>query len=512
MAEKKQKRYFNTSGPNHIWEHYTLLRPDLIEKGKDLVYRSRYFTIWAPRQTGKSTYFRLLAAELEKEGYKVCHINFENYKNEPLPVFMDKFTQELSSFWEEDLKGNTIGEVFNSIERLKQRKLVLIIDEVEGINHNYLNDFLHSIRNAYHSREYHSLKSVILVGVSNITGIIQDNASPFNIADELDIPYFTDEETKELLGQHESESGQMFHPDVIRKISEITANQPGLVNGFARRLTAQNPDKKEIDYSDYLKTEDWYLTEAIDKNISNVINKAGKHRKFVEGLLFQETNIPYSIDRPAVKDLQTAGIIRKGTDGNVEFWVPLYKKRLFNAFFPYSNGESDRIKSTLPVYDILRDDNGEFYLDKLIDSFREYIARRSFRPFREKDENGNYKSIPEAVMVYSFETYIQSFLQMIRAKSYREAQTSLGNSDLIINVLGREYLIETKIYRYDRQFQEGKTQLAYYCKSLGLTEGVYLVFVPNVILYPEHAKEGTKILDGITIKVFLVRHDEEKDF
>ncbi len=512
MAEKKQKRYFNTSGPNHVWEHYTLLRPDLIETGKDLVYRSRYFTIWAPRQTGKSTYFRLLAVELEKEGWKVCHINFENYRNASLNVFLERLADKISESWELNFAGKELADLFHTLEKTRDQRFVLIIDEVEGINHDYLNDFLHSIRNAYHSREYHSLKSVILVGVSNITGIIQDNASPFNIADELDIPYFTDEETRELIGQHESESGQIFHPDVIRKISEITANQPGLVNGFARRLTAQNPVKKEIDYNDYLKTEDWYLTEAIDKNISNVINKAGKHRKFVEGLLFQETDVPFKIGQPAIKDLHTAGLIRKGSDGNVKFWVPLYKKRLYDELFPYSNGESDRIKSTLPIYDILKDENGEFYLDKLIDSFREYIARRSFRPFREKDENGNYKSIPEAVMVYSFETYIQSFLQMIRAKSYREAQASLGNSDLIINVLGREYLIETKIYRYDRQFQEGKKQLAYYCKSLGLSEGVYLVFVPNVILYPERLTEGTEIINGITIKVFLIRYDEEKDF
>lgn len=48
------------------------------------------------------------------------------------------------------------------------------------------------------------------------------------------------------------------------------------------------------------------------------------------------------------------------------------------------------------------------------------------------------------------------------AKSCREAQASLGNSDPIINVLGREYLIETKIFRYDRQFQEDKVQLAYH--------------------------------------------------
>lgn len=80
----KGNRYFNTSGPNIPKEHYTLDRKDLVAKGKDLVYKSRYFTIWAPRQTGKSTYFRFLAAALEKEGYKVAHINFENYKKASL--------------------------------------------------------------------------------------------------------------------------------------------------------------------------------------------------------------------------------------------------------------------------------------------------------------------------------------------------------------------------------------------------------------------------------------------
>ncbi len=488
------------------------MRPDLIEKGKDLVYKSRYFTIWAPRQTGKSTYFRLLADELEKEGYSVSHINFENYKTEDAKEFQKRLNRKLSEDWNESFSFDSIPALFEQIDTIKGRKFVLIIDEVEGINEEYFGTFLHSIRNAYHSREKHSLKSVILVGVSNITGIISDNASPFNIADELDVPYFTDQETKELLGQHETETGQRFHPKVVQKISEITANQPGLVNGFARRLTEQHPDKEEIGYEDYLRTEEWYLTEAIDKNIANIINKAAKHRKFVEGLLFSETNVPYSIDRPSVKDLHVNGLLRKGRDGNVEFWVPLYRKRLIEAFYPYTNGEGDRIKNTLPLYDIADEATGKIDFDRLISSFKEYIGRRSFRPFREKDEKGNFKSIPEAVMVYSFETYIQSFLQMIGGKSYREAQVYLGNSDLVINVFGKEYLIETKIYRYDRQFQAGKKQLAWYCRKLGLSEGIYLVFVPNVILYPERAKEGIEIIDGVTVKIYMIRYDEEKDF
>jgi len=37
-----------------------------------------------------------------------------------------------------------------------------------------------------------------------------NNASPFNIADNLEIPYFTGEETFELLHRHEEETGQLF--------------------------------------------------------------------------------------------------------------------------------------------------------------------------------------------------------------------------------------------------------------------------------------------------------------
>jgi hypothetical protein len=36
-----------------------------------------------------------------------------------------------------------------------------------------------------------------------------------------------------------------------------------------------------------------------------------------------------------------------------------------------------------------------------------------------------------------------------------------------------EYLIESKIYYYERQFTSGKSQLAYCCQSLGLRTSVY---------------------------------------
>lgn len=168
---------------------------------------------------------------------------------------------------------------------------------MEGLNPDIFGQFLHTIRNLYHSRDEHCLKSVILVGVSNIVGVVQDHASPFNIADNLEVPYFTDEETAELLHMHEEETGQLFDRKVKEKISYMTGNQPGLVNGFAYRLVEQYSSKPVIDYEDYLKTEHWYIKIAIDKNIANIVNKAKEHRKFVERLLFNENPVEFKIYR-----------------------------------------------------------------------------------------------------------------------------------------------------------------------------------------------------------------------
>ncbi|MEA3444304.1 MAG: AAA-like domain-containing protein [Bacteroidota bacterium] len=500
---------FNTSGPNNPLKHYTIVRHDLINKGIELVEDERYFTIWAPRQTGKSTYFRQLADELETRNYKVAYINYEDFKATPKETFLEILTENINKFWNTNFQITNISKLFYEIEKLNNKKCILIIDEVEGINAQYFGDFLHSIRRVYHSRQTNCLKSVILVGVSNIVGVVQDNASPFNITDNIQVPYFTNEETFELFLQHEKETKQIFNKKVKHKIAEITANQPGLVNGFAKKLVEDYPDKKEITYDDYLKVEKWYLNEAIDKNFANILNKANEYRSFVETLLFTENKIPFKIDRESIKLLHTNGLIRKDEDDYVTFWVPFYKKRLYDAFYPYSNGEKSSILRSIILKDLFTENN-ELEIGKLIYGYKEYVKRRGFNGFREKDEQGNYKSIKEAALVYSFETYIQAFLQMTKAKSYREANTGLGKSDLIINIHGDEYLIETKIYYYENQFLEGKEQLAYYCNSLGLPEGVYLVFMPNNINQPKNVIDKTETIANIKISTFIIYYDEDK--
>ena len=499
---------FNTSGPNIPARHYTIQRTDLIEKGVELVKDDRYFTIWAPRQTGKSTYFRQLAEELNKQDYAPVYFSVEGFNDFSAADTFDTLCTDLKEQQGIDWQIETFKDFEKQIKTCKDKKLIIIIDEIESLNPKIFGQFLHTIRNLYHSRLKHCLKSVILVGVSNIVGVVNDNASPFNITDNQNIPYFTNKEVLELLGQHEQETNQQFKEKVKQKISEITANQPGLVNGFAKKLVDNNPNKKEITYDDYLKVEDWYLTEAIDKNFSNILNKAKEQRNFVERLLFTEDEIPFEIDRESIKLLHTNGLIKKNKNGFVTFWVPFYKKRLYKAFYPYTNGEKADILRSFVVKEHF-DENANLKLNKLISGYKEYVKRRGFNVFR-----GKYNSIKESALIYSFETYIQAFLQVVGGKSYREADTGLGKSDLIINIKSEEYLIETKIYYYETQFLTGKKQLAYYCDSLGLRHGIYLVFCPKEAHYPETVKEEKETIQiknkHIKISTYMIEYDKTK--
>jgi len=253
------------------------------------------------------------------------------------------------------------------------------------------------------------------------------------------------------------------------------------------------------------------LNNAIDKNIENVKNKAKVYRNFVEKILFSESEIEFEIDKENIKFLFVNGIIKSNANGKVEFWVPLYKKKLYKAFYPYTNGEKNDIIETLIIKRFLNSDNS-INIDYLINKYKEYINKRSFKPYREKDSEGNFVSIPEAAMIYSFETYIDAFITEVQGKIYREADAGLGKSDLIINMLGKEYIFETKKYYGFNQFENGKKQLAYYCKKLNIKEGIYLVFLSKDKEYPEEVIEEVNIIDNISIRCYLVYYDLKTDF
>ena len=275
-------------------------------------------------------------------------------------------------------------------------------------------------------------------------------------------------------------------------------------------MVEDHPDKPIIDYADYLDVENWYLRRSLDKNVANIINKGTKHKRFLEKLLFTDTKIPFQIYQENIKELYVNGIITYDKDDNVIFKVPLYQKCLHAAFYPYLNGESDRIQGNIESNKYF-DASNILNLDKVIEEYKAYAQRRGFHYFREQDENGNYISIQEAALVYSFETFINAFLGVVGGHTYLEAHVALGRTDILINVRGHEQVVEAKVYKNITQFNDGKAQLAYYLQHLGLKIGYYLVFANTEVTHPE-VLEADELIEGIRIKTYLVRYELDKDF
>ena len=501
-------REFNTSGPCDPMLHYTVMREDLLKVGRNMVEKGKYFTIWAPRQTGKTTYFRLLSAGLETAPeYLPVWISLEAFRSLPADKFLSYFKEAiLRRIKDQTIKdGFRVQELTNFLDFYPffalegNKRLILIIDEVEGCPESIISDLMHIFRDMYHNKDSHSLHSLILVGVSNISGLIMDHASPFNIADELIIPYFTAEEVRGLIGQYEDESGQKFEHRVVDKICQDTAGQPGLVCGICKDMVERFcPDKSQaVTMEAYWECIDYYLKEKIDKNISNIVAKAKQEKELMIKILFSE-EVPYTVYDEQIKFLLVNGVVERIGD-TVDISVPIYKKVLITAFRPLINGER-------PYYPGIREDFGRFLngnglnIENLLDNYQAYVRKRGFKAF-------DIKNLRESAWHYSLDGYLYFFVEEMGGRVMVEVPTGRGRVDILILYSNRKYIIETKVYRNEHHYQKGKKQLAEYLKSEGLDKGYYVVF-SNVHRDEDILKEKEQI-EGKTIYSYIIRTNLE---
>ena len=83
--------------------------------------------------------------------------------------------------------------------------------------------------------------------------------------------------------------------------------------------------------------------------------------------------------------------------------------------------------------------------------------------------------------------------------------TGRGRTDILILYQGHRYIIETKVFVSQTQYQHGKQQLADYLTSEGLNEGFYVVFSQK------HSAADALFFDetiaGKRIRTYIIRTD-----
>jgi type II secretory pathway predicted ATPase ExeA len=454
-------RYFNTSGPCDPDRHYTVMREALVAKGKEMAERGRYFTIFAPRQAGKTTYFQLLLQKLREEHiYTPIWISLEHMKMYSREEFYQgiavQFKEEFSEYNLElapSIHNST--ELLNFLKDLQPQvqPLIWFIDEFEGIPDCVLSELMHTFRMIYHRKKYYSLHSVVLVGVSTIAELVVSSASPFNVVDELKIPYFTFEEVCDLIQQYVTESEQVFDEPVIKAIYENTQGQPGLVCALCAHLV----EKVAIDRSKPVTMDAMYptlkhfLKERFDKNIQNIVQKAREKQDFMIRLLFADSPIEFTVDRPDIAYLYAHGVI-DNVDGYVDIPVPLYRKRLITAFRPLINGEVDHYFSAHDTFGEYITPEG-LNMQAILMKYREYVRRRGFKAF-------DTEHLKEGAWHYSLDGFINFFIERLGGHTFIETPTGRGRTDILILYQNHKYIIETKIFTDNSYFEKGKGQLA----------------------------------------------------
>ncbi len=519
-------RRFGTQGRVYPDKHYVVPRREEIADFNNRVREGRYIVLFAPRQTGKTTFFRMAMDRLiaEDPTYFPIQLDFQVMRNGTPPIFYERLkkmifskveyvlkinkmdmVEDLPQFFEETPLSDhfSMGSFIDELAKfLNDKRIVLLIDEFDGIPQDVLSDFLYSLRHIYLADELKNPHSVGIVGVKSISQLNYDRSvSPFNIQDEFHLPNFSLKQVRELFRQYMDDVGQEITPEVISSIHKQTAGQPVLVNRFGQILTEEMDIPKNEDITSL------HFTQALMKllrerniNIQHLttnVRKDPRYERILLKIMAGEEGVKFNLDDDIMSELATYGVIREDSEGMCEILNPIYLYRILQTFKPTINGLENEYFSEEKdecSLDFLTP-SGDIDIEAVLDNFRDFIARVGFRILQVPDTPQEYVG---QLLLYA---YLEHFIRNVGGSMYLEVQTGRGRMDLLLIHNQRKYIVETKIWEGKSRYASGKKQLATYAKLEGTEQGYYVVFDHRE--KPETIVE-TETVDDITIRSYVI--------
>ncbi len=498
-------RRFHSYGPVDHEEHFCVERPKAIEDcAAQLVGKpgkpGHYFTIWAPRQTGKTWLMRRVKQKIQAEygdRFLVASISMQGVvlkEDEPDDHFLSKIPKLMLDGFDLDIDTPANWEdwalLFHKRKGLFDRPVLLFIDEFDSLPPGVIDRLVTLFRDMFQNRESYILHGLALVGVRAVLGSESDRGSPFNVQRSMHLPNFSREETNELFEQYRRESKQTVEPEVVEAVFTATKGQPGLVGWFGELLTEKyNPgapapiamDTWERAYKSALRKE-W------NNNILNIVKKArGKYRAHVLDL-FSRPDIPFSLYAEWTNYLYLNGIIDYGVikeNGKQEKEVCRFSSPFVQACL-YGALTGDVVGDRLPILaleplddlaDVFADDQPD--IPALLKRYKDYLARlkaKGLNPWKDQPRRVDLH-FTEAVGHFHLYAWLQNAIGR-RCVISPEFPTGNGKVDLHIHCETQTALIEVKSFTGASQVKEAQVQAAGYAKQIGLTEVTIALFVP----------------------------------
>jgi hypothetical protein len=525
-------RHFSSYGPVDPRFHFCVERRDLVERcvaqlAGEPGEGGHFFTIWAPRQTGKTWLMRRAIEEVRArygERFAVGSLQMqgtfgENDGEEVLfratpRLFRDGFGIEVETprGWDDwmDLFARK-GGAFD-------RPLILLIDEFDSLPPAVIDRMVSAFRMMYLTRDAYFLHGLALVGVRAVLGVDSPRGSPFNVQRSLHVPNLTRDEVADLFAQYQAESAQEVEPEVVGRVFDVTRGQPGLASWFGELLTEKyNPGRTEpITAAVFRRVYTLAFQAEWSNTILNLVKKArGPYQEHVVAL-FTDPNVPFSMDKDWCAYLYMNGVIDSAPTPDEEggvalvcrFSSPFVQRRLYAALTDDMFGDKGPILAIEPgdlLDDVFTPDG--LRVPPLIARYRGYLARlaaRGIDPWKGQPRRRTDLHLTEAVGQFHLYAWLRDAVGR-RCVISPEFPTGNGKVDLVLRTKeGHVGLVEVKSFVDMYDLGKGRAQAAGYAKQLGLPAVTMAVFVPVPDAEVPPQISGETAIGGVSVVVVAI--------
>ncbi len=520
-------RRFNITGICYPDEHYMVDISDRLSKIESLVEIGQYITINRGRQYGKTTTLYHLANRLSDK-YLVFSISFEsiskNYyetteklsyaflrelktaiEYEDLKNISDEVKVAICSIVEQNTENETIklaelSDIIINICKKSAVPVVLFIDEFDNAsNYDSFIEFLRLLRNKYlNRRKIPTFQSVILAGVYDVKNLklkVRPESehqynSPWNIAEKFDEKMaFSVEQICQMLSNYENDHKTGMNINEISSlIYDYTSGYPLLTSKICKLV-----DEKNLGWNleGVLKAVKIILIEknTFFDDLNKKLDDFPLLEAMLKEILYYGKSCPFNLDDKVIEIAQMFNYIANN-NGYVKISNRIIETRLYNKFMTadlrgqmYGAGDTEKSQFI---------ENGELKMDKILERFAVHfndIYGNQDITFRE-EEGRRFFMLYICPIINGTGNY------------YIEAETrDRSRTDMIIDYLGKQYIIEMKIWRGDSYNERGEKQLKEYLDYYRINKGYLLSFCFNKKSKPE-AK--TISLDGREIVEVVV--------
>jgi len=497
-------RKFNTTGTCYPEDHYMV---DITKRLDDIVNRvadGEYITINRGRQYGKTTTLYHLAKRLSND-YVVFSISFEalgsnNFKSRETIAY---------SFWEQiqmtfeyininNLQDDVKQMISGLLDKYAEKKeipfeifeksvsdicaksaapIVIFIDEVDNAsNYESFIEMLRMLRNKYLKRKtVPTFKSVILAGVYDIKNLklkVRPDSdhqynSPWNIAVpfKADMSLHKDGIAQMIQDYEDDHNTGMNVSEMAQMVWDYSSGYPYFVSKLCQLIDQENLGWNKEGMISAVKMVLVEENNTFFDDLNKKLESFPKMAEILKDILYYGKSISYNSDN---KILNVAAMFNyiKPVNGKVRIFNRIIETRLYNKFSSdeeisdilYTAGDTDRNQFV---------EDGKLLMDKILERFAVHFN---------DIYGGNDIEFKEEEGRRFFMLYIKPIINGT-GNYYIEAETrDRSRTDMIIDYLGIQYVIEMKIWRGDAYNTRGEKQLTEYLDFYHINKGYMLSF------------------------------------